>query len=126
MDSCIAYALKHRPDALAKRFEVQEYEADVETEKADYKPQISVIGKKVIGGSNLFSDNHTNSNSWLVGISASWDFFDNGVMRAKVKQREATLRKAKESVLDQEDTIRLEVCTILSQPKRIYSHCKNQ
>lgn len=125
LDRCIAYALEHRPDALAKRSEVQEYAADVETEKAGYKPQVSIIGKKAIGGSDLFSDNHTSSNSWLFGISASWDFFDNGVMRAKVKQREATLRKAKELVLDQEDTVRLEVCTaymnLITAEKNIYT-----
>ena len=31
--------------------------------------------------------------------------------RAKVKQKEATLRKAREIALEQDDTVRLEVCT---------------
>lgn len=111
LERCIDYALVHRPDAQAKKSEVLAYAADVDSVRAEDKPQVSLIGKKAIGGSNLFSDNHNSSNSWLFGVSASWSIFDNGVTRAKVKQKEATLRKAREIALEQDDTVRLEVCT---------------
>ncbi len=111
IDKSISYALSHRPDAVAKYYEVQAAKANVETAKAAAGPQISAVAAYNTAGSNLFSDGHTSSDYWGAGISASWSIFDNNITQAQVKQKEAALRKAEESALAQNDAVRLEVRT---------------
>jgi outer membrane protein TolC len=106
---CLYYALSHRPDYLAALEDVKAYEADVQTAKAGARPQVDAVASKGIGGSELFKNDHDGSDSWSVGLTASWDIFDNGVTRAKVRKQEVILRQAQETVSAKEDTILLDV-----------------
>ena len=111
LDDCVNYALLHRSDLLADKSEIEEYAADVEAEKAGTRPQVSLVVDKSMGGSKLFGSDHTSSDYWSTGVSASWNVFDNNVTDAKVKQKEATYRKAQEEELEKEDSVRLDVNT---------------
>ena len=111
LEDCQAYALQHRPDLLGKKYDAEAARADVEAAKAENGPQVSGVAARTFAGSSLFSDNHAGSDTWSLGISASWNVFDNGVTAAKVKQKEATWQKAQEVALEQADTVQLEVRT---------------
>lgn len=108
---CQAYALLHRPDLLGKKYDAEAYRASMEAAKAGAGPQVSGVAARNFAGSGVFSTNHTSSDSWSLGISASWDVFDNGVTASQVKQKEASWHKAQEAALAQADTVQLEVRT---------------
>ena len=111
LENCLTYAMEHRPDALAGRYQVLADQAEIETTKAAIRPQISAVGVYKSAGSQAFGDDHTSSDYWGVGLSASWSIFDNNITETQVKQGEATLRKAEEAAKEQEDTIQLDVQT---------------
>ncbi len=111
LSECLDYALVHRPDLLEKQYNVEAYRAEVEAAKAASGIQVSGVAARTFAGSGIFSDNHTGSDSWSLGLSASWNVFDNQVTKAKVKQKEASWQKAQKAVQEQEDTVRLEVRT---------------
>lgn len=109
LDECTSYALRNRPDGIAAQQQVKQVEATVKAAKAGNAPQISMVASKSIAGSKAFDDDHTSSDEWSAGISASWNVFDNNVTQAQVRQKEAALRKAQEAALAQKETIQLEV-----------------
>ena len=111
LDDCTQYARVHRPDGLAAEYKVRQAEAAVKVAQAGNLPQVKALVKRTMGGEDAFGTDHTNSDMWSAGISASWDVFDNNVTQANVRQYEAALRKAQEAALQQWDTVNLEVRT---------------
>ena len=111
INDCTQYAREHRPDGLSADYKVRQAEAAVKVAQASNLPQVNAVVKRSFAGEDAFGTDHTSSDIWSAGISASWDVFDNNVTQAAVRQAEATLRKAQEAALQQGDTIQLEVRT---------------
>ena len=111
LNDCTQYASVHRPDGLAAEYKVRQAEAAVKVAQAANLPQVNAVVKRSFSGEDAFGTDHTNSDTWSTGISASWDIFDNNVTQASVRQAEATLRKTQEAALQQQDAISLEVRT---------------
>ena len=81
------------------------------TAKAGYHPTVNASATRSIAGERPFQDDHTNSDTWAAGLSASWNIFDSGVTAAQVDAAKATLHKAEEALAAADEQIRLDVHT---------------
>ena len=113
MDACTNFALLNRADGLAAYYNVKKAEAGVTSAKAGYLPTVTASGSDAIAGEKPFKDDHTNSDTWAVGLSASWNLFDNGVTSADIHAAEADLLKAQEASAQTDEQIRLDVRTAI-------------
>jgi outer membrane protein TolC len=113
MDACTNFALLNRADGLAAYYNVKKAEAGVTSAKAGYLPIVTASGSDAIAGEKPFKDDHKTSDTWAVGLSASWNLFDNGVTSASIHAAEADLLKAQEASAQTDDQIRLDVRTAL-------------
>ena len=111
LDDCTDYALLYRADGAAALYAVKRAEEGVRTAKAGYHPTVNAAASRSIAGERPFQDDHTSSNQWAAGVSASWNIFDNGVTTARVDAAKATLRKAEEALAATDEKIRLDVHT---------------
>ena len=111
LDDCTDYGLLYRADGAAAVYAVRRAEEGVRTAKAGYRPTVNAAATRSIAGERPFKDDHTSSNQWAAGISASWNIFDNGVTAAQVDAAKATLRKAEEALAATDEQIRLDVHT---------------
>ena len=113
MDACTNFALLNRADGLAAYYNVKQAEAGVTSAKAGYLPTVTASGSDAIAGEKPFKDDHTSSDTWAVGLSASWNLFDNGVTSASIHAAEADLLKAQEASAQTDEQIRLDVRTAI-------------
>ena len=111
LDDCTDYGLLYRADGAAAVYAVKRAEAGVRAAKAGYQPTVNAAATRSIAGERPFKDDHTSSNTWSAGVSASWNIFDNGVTAAQVDAAKATLRKAEEALAAADEKIRLDVRT---------------
>lgn len=111
LSDCTDYGLLYRADGAAAAYAVKQAEAGVRTAQAGYHPTVNAAATRSIAGERAFKDDHTSSNQWAAGVSASWNIFDNGVTAAQVKAARATLRKAEETLAETDEKIRLDVHT---------------
>ena len=107
---CLEYALAHRPDGIAASYAVKRAQAQTAAAKSAYLPKVSAVitgsesGEGIIK-SNLFDDR------WVMGVSVSWDIFNNGVTAAQVEESKSAERLAESRALQQLETIQLEIRT---------------
>lgn len=111
LDDCTDYGLLYRADGAAAVYAVKRAEEGVRAAKAGYQPTVNAAATRSIAGERPFKDDHTSSDTWAAGISASWNIFDNGVTAAQVDAAKATLRKAEEALAAADEKIRLDVHT---------------
>lgn len=109
LDKCLEYALSHRPDGIAARRKAKAARYALSAEKGGALPEIALVASRSVAGETIGSRNHVSGDNWFAGVSASWNIFDNGITRAKVKQAKAQYQQALEAALQQEEKIRLEV-----------------
>ena len=111
LDDCTDYGLIYRADGAAAVYAVKQAQAGVRTAQAGYHPTVNAAATRSIAGERPFKDDHKSSNTWAVGVSASWNIFDSGVTAAQVDAAKATLRKAEEALAATDEQIRLDVRT---------------
>ena len=111
LDDCTDYGLIYRADGAAAVYAVKQAQAGVRTAQAGYHPTVNAAATRSIAGERPFKDDHKSSNTWAVGVSASWNIFDSGVTAAQVTEAKAKLRKAEESLAETDEKIRLDVRT---------------
>ncbi len=107
LDDCTEYALLNRPDGIAADYAVKEAQSQVDIAKAGYRPTVQAVVKKNIAGSDPFRDDQTDT--WMTGIAANWNIFDNGLTAAEVERYKALLEKAQEKAAEAKEMIQLEV-----------------
>ena len=111
LDDCTDYGLLYRADGAAAVYAVKRAEEGVRTAKAGYHPTVNASATRSIAGERPFQDDHTSSDTWAAGLSASWNIFDSGVTAAQVDAAKATLHKAEEALAAADEQIRLDVHT---------------
>ena len=109
LENSIMYALQNRPDMKVSTLSKQQAEYNIDVANAGKKPQISLAATSYFDDKKAFGKEV--SDKWSVGISAEWNLFDNNVTNAKIKQAQATKRKADATDNQTKDTIQLEVRT---------------
>lgn len=102
MDACIDYAYRNRKDLLIDLYKYQQAENDIKAAKADFGPSVTLSAGP--SWSHTFKPSTSSDSDITVGATLSWNFWDNGLTRAKVQQAEASRDKAKLTLTkDQED-----------------------
>lgn len=107
LENCTAFALENRPDVAAADYAVKQAESTVRSAKAGYRPTVNAVATAAINGRTPFNNNL--SDSWVAGITASWNVFDNGVTSARVESAKAALVSAEEVAAETRETVQLEV-----------------
>ena len=102
MDACIDYAYRNRKDLLIDLYKYQQAENDIKAAKADFGPSVTLsVGPS---WSHTFKPSTSSDSDITAGATLLWNFWDNGLTRAKVQQAEASRDKAKLTLTkDQED-----------------------
>lgn len=102
MDACIDYAYRNRKDLLIDLYKYQQAENDIKAAKADFGPSVTLSAGP--SWSHTFKPSMSSDSDITAGATLSWNFWDNGLTRAKVQQAEASRDKAKLTLTkDQED-----------------------
>lgn len=102
MDACIDYAYRNRKDLLIDFYKYQQAENDIKAAKADFGPSVTLSAGP--SWSHTFKPSTSSDSDITAGATLSWNFWDNGLTRAKVQQAEASRDKAKLTLTkDQED-----------------------
>ena len=107
-NSCVEYALTHRPDGIAADFTVKSYEEAVSQAKSGSRPNVSAVVSGSINGEGAFKADHI-AERWTAGLEMRWNIFDNNVTSANVHRAKALQQKAESQAQQQLETIRLEV-----------------
>lgn len=105
LDRLIASALDRRPELVALRQSVGAARSGVKAAEAQLKPTAASAFTVNLQGGEL-SDL---DGSWSLMLTASYNVFDGGAARARIRQAEAGLTEAEKGVRQAEEGIRLEV-----------------
>ena len=106
---CEDYALLHRPDLLEKEYALWQSKASMKAAKAGYRPTVDASVSRSIGGDSPFKTNIDTDDSWMAGLTANWNIFDNQVTSAQVNQKKADFRRAEAELKDKLGDVKLEV-----------------
>lgn len=104
LDASLALARKNRPDIAQAEANVRIAEHGVVIAESGNSPTVSLSASKGWNDS-VVPDN----GNWSAGVSASWNIFDAGLTKSKVRQADASLIKAKEQAKQVSDSAALEV-----------------
>ena len=107
MDACIDYAYRNRKDLLIDLYKYQQAENDIKAAKADFGPSVTLSAGP--SWSHTFKPSTSSDSDITAGATLSWNFWDNGLTRAKVQQAEASRDKAKLTLLKDKETIDLDL-----------------
>lgn len=110
LSECENYALLHRPDLFQKKYALRKNKADMEAAKSGVRPQVDAKASRNFAGDAPFKNNINSSDSWTVGVTMSWDIWDNNVTKAQVNQKKAEVRRAEAELNDKISDVKLEVC----------------
>ena len=104
--SCLGYADDNRKDLQQAQIDCAIEEKNLKLAKAGYKP---TIDSSLSVGWNKQPAPSKNDYNYTVGISASWDIFDNGITRANVDAAKAAWESAQLTLQQKKDDVDLAV-----------------
>lgn len=105
LDESITQAMNRRPEIAQSKYNIDFARIGVKVADSDRMPTIALGAAEGWGG----PDFPGNTNNWSMSLSASWNIFDSGLTRAKVKEAGSTLDKAQAQDKQTRDGIELEV-----------------
>lgn len=104
MEECIATAMSNRPEVAQANTAVEIASSGIDAAKSSKKPTVSLSAST--GWNNRVLPD---TDSWSLGVGASWNVFDGGVTNAKIKGAEASSEKAKLQVEQTQNSVEQEV-----------------
>lgn len=107
LEKCIEYALLHRPDVMAAERSAGAAEAAKNAARSGYLPSVAAVASKAFSGEHGFRHDH--SDTWVFGLQASWNIWDNNITAAQVQQKKAAQKKAEENYMDTVENAKLDV-----------------
>lgn len=106
LEECINVALSNRPDLAQATASVDIAKTDIKVAQSGNKLTVAATASEKWNDKEFPGTDH---NNWAIGINASYNLFDAGVTRSKVKGAEAGLDKATEQLRQAKDAVQLEV-----------------
>ncbi|HWR38100.1 MAG TPA: TolC family protein [Patescibacteria group bacterium] len=103
---CTRYALLHRPEIAQYEAKIKIAQDDVTIARSGYLPTVD------LNAAQNWSDTELPGNKdpyWQVAVTTSWNVFDSGVTRAKLRQAVLELASVREEARQKADSITLEV-----------------
>lgn len=104
LEENIAFAGQNRPDLAQAQASIDSAAIGVRIAESGKQPSVSLSASTGWSDAVLPDDN-----DWSVGISASWNIFDAGVTKAKIKQADSSLNKARLQAEQTRDAVEQEV-----------------
>ena len=101
-----ARALAERPEVAAARATVDASHAERNAALAQYLPTVAAFGQHNWANSAGLTGQ---SESWLIGLSASWNILDGGLRESKIRTGNAKIDEAEAKLKKAEATVRDEV-----------------
>jgi len=106
LKDCEKYALANRPEMVQYQAKIAIALDDNKIAKSGYQPVVTFAATEDWYDKELAGSNH---NNWLVGLTASFNLFDSGLVNSKVNQSKASLDTVQQQARQERDTILLEV-----------------
>jgi len=106
LKDCEKYALANRPEMSQYQAKIAIALADGKIAKSGYQPTVTFAATEDWYDKEFVGSIH---NNWLVGLTASFNLFDSGLVNSKVNQSKASLDTVQEQARQERDTILLEV-----------------
>jgi outer membrane protein TolC len=111
LSQALSLALERRTELSALRKSQALRAEDVLNAKAGYKPSVQAFAGYDIHNSMLHTDLGYELHGWLTGVELSWNLFDGGRTRGRVKEANALFERAGIDVDDAGRRVELEVRT---------------
>lgn len=106
LDECVEFALKNRPEMAQQQVQIAIAQEEKIVAKSGYRPSVTFAASQDWYDEELPGSKNSN---WLVSLTASFNVFDSGLNKAKVKQAISNLDTLKEQARQKRDSIALEV-----------------
>lgn len=106
MDESVVFAKNHRPDIAKYRMAIQSAEKSVDVAAADRKPTVSLTAGTSWDSNAVLNPGDADT---FVGVTSSWNLFDNQVTKSKVKKAEIEVDTAGKELESQEDEVEVNV-----------------
>ncbi|CQR70602.1 Outer membrane protein TolC precursor [Sporomusa ovata DSM 2662] len=120
LEDCIKVALTNRPSLAQAQVNVDIAKTSIKVAESGNKLTVAATASEKWHDSDFPG---TENNTWSIGINASYNLFDGGLVRAQVKGSKAELTKATEQLRQIKDSVQLEVrqayLNMLEAEKRI-------
>ena len=121
LDSCVEYALFHRPDRLAAQKGIDQAKDSIAIANSGKKPKLSFDALYATYDTKI---NEFDMKQWQVGLTASINIFDGNITAANVKVAKAKLEQAKHQENDNETSVEFEVQQAFLNMKKAESNIK--
>ena len=102
IEECVNYAMENHPEMIIYKNNIAIAEDNVKIAKSGYLPTVSLDGYDAWQSTHLPG---TKYNYFSVYLVTSFNIFDSGVTRSKVKEASAALHKAQETAKQESDTV---------------------
>lgn len=109
LGAAIGRALEQRPELVALRTTQQLRHEEVRQARAGFFPQVSGVAGYGVQNRNFVRDLSPDLHGWSVGAQLSWELWDFGLTRGRVKAAAAREEKAQIEVEDHYRLVELEV-----------------
>jgi len=106
LEDSITYGLANRPEAAQAQANIDVAKQGIKVAKSGSLPTVAFSGTTDWNDTDFPG---ADNNNWSLSLAASWNVFDSGLTKSKVKQAVAGLDKAQEQAKQQQDAIQLEV-----------------
>ena len=112
-ESCLEISLQKRPELIEAERNLVIAEKEITLAKSDYYPKVSLSGNYYRAGDDPSVDgsDFVDRENWDVLAEATMTFFEWGKTRHATNQKRARLRQARQTLIQIEDAVRLEVKT---------------
>lgn len=122
--------LKNRPDLKQNQYAIQIAQADIQEEKSDFFPTVSLTGS--YGTSSVYETHYLNDKDYMganLGIRVSFELFSGGSTRSKVRQAQSKKRELEnnleEAKIEAQSEIRSAADNIASAKEQLGLQEKN-
>jgi outer membrane protein TolC len=115
LGQAIRTALERRPELKALEKSEALREQDVVRARSGGKPSIQVFGGYQARNSMFTEDLNADLHGWIAGATATWDIFDGGLTRGRVREARAMLERAAVETEEAQRNVELEVRTAHSR-----------
>lgn len=106
LDECVAYALENRPELAQQQAKIAIAQSETDVAQSGYRPSVTFAASQDWYDEELPG---TKNSNWLVSLTATFNLFDSGETKAKVRQAKANLTTVREETRKTRDAIILEV-----------------
>ena len=113
IEALIDRAMKSRPELMAQTLRIRSAEASIRAARAEYKPQIVLLGSaaqtSVWPTADYGELGHASEPTWSAALGVNWRIFDGGARKNELLIAESKRREAEDDLTEEVDRTTREV-----------------